>query len=220
MVDIFDEVNEDLRAERARNLVIRYGGAIVGVVIAIVGAAVGWQAWNWWSAKQDAAAATSYLSVMAASDSATPAAIAARPAAIAVFDGLAGKAPDGYRVLAKFRAAALKADTGDLAGALALWDQIAADGAVDPLLRELASLLWAQHQIDHGDPAIVTARLQPLTAPGGRWRTMALEQLALLDLRQGKVDDARTNLRKLAEDIDAPAGVRGRASSLNSRLGG
>ena len=49
-----------------------------------------------------------------------------RTAGIAAFAQLAAKAPEGYATLARLREAALKADAGDLAGAAALWDQVAA----------------------------------------------------------------------------------------------
>jgi hypothetical protein len=88
------------------------------------------------------------------------------------------------------------------------------------LLRDLASLLWAQHQLDQGDPALLEARLKPLAAPGNPWHTLADEQLALLDLRLGKRDQARATFQRLATDTTAPSGVRGRASGLLTRLGG
>ena len=69
-----------------------------------------------------------------------------------MFDKLAAPRPEGYATLARLREAALKADARRSAGAAALWDQVAADASADPLLRDLASLLWAQHLIDTGDP--------------------------------------------------------------------
>jgi hypothetical protein len=143
-----------------------------------------------------------------------------RTAAIAAFTRLAATAPEGYSTLSRLREAALKADAGDLSGAAALWDQVASDSSADPLLRDLASLLWAQHQIDSGDPSLLEARLKALATPDNPWRALAEEQLALLDLRQGKVDQAKTTLRRLAQDTTAPSGVRGRANALVSRLGG
>ena len=145
---------------------------------------------------------------------------AQRKTALTGFEALTKDAPDGYRTLARLQAAALKADSGDLAGAASLWDQVSADSAADPLLRDLASLLWASRQVDSGDPALLEARLRPLAMPGGAWRSLAQEQLALLLLRQDKTDDAKTAFRKLAEDTTAPAGVRGRSRALLDRLGG
>jgi hypothetical protein len=220
VVDIFDEVDEELRAERAQQLLKRYGGLIVAAILLIVGAVVGWQGWSWYEARQDRAAAAQYLIAMnIANATAAGSSEASRTAAIATFSKLATALPKGYATLARLREAALKADAGDLQGATELWDQVAGDSSADPLLRDLASLLWAQHQIDTGDPSLLQARLKALAAPENPWHALAEEQLALLDLRLGKTDQARTSLRRLAQDATAPNGVRGRASGLLSRLG-
>ena len=174
MVDIFDEVEEELRAERAQKLLKRYAGLIVGVALLIVGIAAAWQAWQWWQAKQDMAAATQFVSAMLQADS-PGTDKAQRQAVLSEFETLAAKAPEGYRTLARLRAAALKADAGDIQSAAALWDQVASDSSADPLLRDLASLLWASHLIDNGDPALVEARLKALATPGNAWRAMAEE---------------------------------------------
>lgn len=221
MVDIFDEVDEELRAERAQLLLKRYGGLIVAAAVAIVGAAAGWQAWRWYEARQDQAAAVEYLTAMSLADTtAAGSSQASRTAAAAAFAQLAAKAPQGYATLALLHEAALKADSGDVQAAAALWDKVASDSSVDPLLRGLASLLWAQHQLDTADPSLLQARLKALASPDNPWHALAQEQLALLDLREGKTDQAKTALRHLAEDTGAPNGVRGRASALLGRMGG
>ena len=218
MVDIFDEVEEELRAERTQKFLNKYGGLLLVACLMVIGAATGWKGWEWYQTRQDNEAATRYLAAAARTEGGGVAG-PNRAEAIAAFETLAGTAPDGYRVLSRLRAAALRAESGDIAGASALWDQIAADKAVDPLLRDLASLTWCLYHADQGDAALVEARLQPLTAPGNTWRAMAAEQLALLDLRLGRAALARDRLKKLAEDTTAPSGVRGRASALLERVG-
>lgn len=221
MVDIFDEVDEELRAERAQQLLKRYAGVIAAAALLIVAAAAGWQGWHWYQARRDQAAAAQYLIAMnLANAPAAGSSAATSSAAIVEFDRVVATAPEGYRTLARLRAAALKADAGDRQGAAALWDQVAADGSADPLLRDLASLLWASHLIDSADPSLLQDRLKALTAPDNPWHALANEQLALLDMRLGKTDQAKTMLRSLAQDTTAPNGVRGRAESLLNRLGG
>lgn len=219
MVDIFDEVEEELREERMNQFLKKYAVLLVALCLLIIGSVAGWKAWGWHQERQDLDAATRYL---AASSRTETAGLAGpnRPEAIVAFDAVAASAPDGYRVLARLRAAALRAETGDLAGASALWDQVSADGAADQLLRDLASLMWCLHHADKGDPAMLEGRLKPLAAAGNAWRSLAQEQLALLDLRQGRTEAAATQLKKLAEDTTAPSGVRGRASALLDRVGG
>ncbi len=219
MVDIFDEVEEELREERMQALLKKYAGVLFAAALLVIGGVAGWKAWIWYQDRRDFAAAASYLSASNISETAG-ATGPNQPAAIAAFQVVAADAPNGYRILARLREAAIRANTGDLQGASALWDAVAADSSADPLLRDLANLTWCIHHADQGDPALLDGRLKPLAAEGNAWRPLAREQLALLDLRQGHTDAAKTQLKKLAEDTSAPAGVRNRAGVLLNRAGG
>ena len=215
--DIFDEVDEELRAERAKKLLQRYAGLIVGAAVLLVAAVGAWKAMQWYQARETARVADAYLAAMREADG--PGA-PEHAAALAGFAQVAGQGLPGYRTLARLRAAALKADTGDLPTALALWNDVAADNSADRLLRDLASLEWAQHQIDSGDPALVAARLAPLATPENPWHALAEEAQAMLSLRQGKTAEARDTLKRLAQDVTATEGVRRRANGLLAELGG
>jgi hypothetical protein len=116
--------------------------------------------------------------------------------------------------------AALQAGAGQAEAASASWNELAGDSAADPLLRDLANLLWAQQGVDKGDAALVEARLKPLTAADNPWHQIAQEYMALLDVRTGKIDEAKAILRPLSADMTAPEGLRGRAGGLLDRLGG
>ena len=216
VVDIFDEVEEDLRAERAERLLKKYAWLLVAAIVAIIGAAAGWQLWNRYQNQRDSAAAARYIAVQTALEQPAQ---AASPAQFATLDQLAATAPNGYKTLARLREASLKADAGDLPAAIALWNTVAADSNTDGLLRDLASLLAASRELDHADPAQLEARLKPLAEPGNPWSALAQEQLAMLDLKQGRVDEARKKLQVLSFGIDSPSGLRARASALLTSLG-
>ena len=132
MADIFDEVDEDLRAERAQALLRRYGGALIAAALAVICAVAAYQAWQWYQSRRAAEMANAYLAASAEADS-IPAAgdPAKRDAAADAFMQVAANGPPGYHTLARLRAAGLKADAGDRKTALALWDQVAADGSAD-----------------------------------------------------------------------------------------
>jgi len=212
--DIFDEVREDLRAERARQLGMRYGGILAAAALLALVAVGGWQGWRWYQNRESEAAANAFLIVHREAE---------RPgadlkAAAARFDDIAAQAPEGYRILARLRAAALKSETGDLPGALAEWDQVANDGSADALYRDLASLNWVLHGLDSQDPAMLAARVTPLAAEGSPWRATARELQALVAIRQGRNDEARRILEALSVDPAAPQALRDRASRVAAQL--
>jgi hypothetical protein len=215
--DIFDEVSEDLRAERAQLLLKRYAPLLIAAVVVVIAAAGGWEVWRWRQTKEDMAASQHYLAAMTL-QSLRPAGADSK-ALIAQYAAITRNSPQGYRTLARLQAAALDAQSGDEHAALALWNAVATDESADPLMRDLANLLWCQHQIDSGDPALLAGRLKALAEPGNPWRPLAEEQLAMLDLRQGKTATAKTALTRLSQDITAPDGVRKRAAALLAQLG-
>lgn len=221
MVDIFQEVEEDLRAERMRRLAVRYGAAAVGVLVLIVGGTGAWQGWQWWQAKQSAESAELYMKAMEDTQRQRGRTGAAGlGAAVADLDHLSRTAAGGYRPLASLNAAALRAERSDDSGALETWDRAANDPKTSPELRQLAILMWAAHQIDKGDPGQIRSRLQPLTAAASPWTPLAKELMAVLDLREGKQDLARDELRRATSSSLVPTGMSGRAASILARLGG
>jgi len=219
VADIFDEVQEDLRAERAKRLLNRYGGLLAGAALVAVLAVAGVQGWRWWQERAAMAAAQGYLSA---------ARVASEPgmdagAAAGRFAAVAKEAPAGYRVLARLRAAALRAEAGDRDAALAEWDAVSRDGSVDAPFRDLATVLWGTHALEKDDAtgaAAVEARMAPLAEGNGPFRASAAEVRALAALKRGETDAARRGLQTLANDGAAPQGVRDRAGRLLSGIGG
>ena len=207
MADIFDEVNEDLRAERAGRFARRYGALVVVAVVLAAGGVIGYEAWRGQQAKQAEVVAADYLT-----------AVSAGAAGREALGRMAETGPPGYRALAELQAASLSARADDTPGALATWDRLANDPAADPLLRDLATLLWAQRQVDAGPADAVIARLQPLTAPTNPWRALALETQSWVLTRAGQTEQARAILAGLVVDAAAPEGVRGRSQALLARL--
>jgi hypothetical protein len=215
--DIFAEIDEELRADRAQQVLRKYGGVLIGAALVVIAAVGGWQAWKAHQASEARRLGGIFLQAL---DGAAGPAGAARDKAVLELAQVVKEGSPGYRTLARLREAALRFDAGDKDTALALWDQAAADSAADPLLRGLASLMWVWHQIDTGPPDALRARLAPLAAADNAWHPLAQEAQALLDIREGRKDAARALLKQLSQDSTAPDGVRGRASGLLAQLGG
>ena len=215
MSDIFDEVDEDLRADRAQRFLKRYGTWIAAAMLLVVAGVGALQGWRWYQDRQAVKAAESFLAASAAAavPNADAAAIAGR------FTGTAAEAPTGYRTLARLRAAALLVGK-DTPAALAQYDQLSKDSAVPALYRDLATLLWGLHGLGVTEPAQIESRLAPLAVATNPWHASAQEVRALAALQRGDAAAARRGLETLANDVTAPQGVRERAGRLLAGLGG
>lgn len=215
MPDLIDEVDEELRAEQAKKLAQRYGGLATGALLLAIAGVGGWEGWRWYEGRQAAQAAQSFLAASrdAAAEGADARAAAGR------FASIAQGAPAGYRTLGRLRAAALLAETGQLAEALAAWEALARDTETDPLYRDLATVLWGLHALDQGDAAMIEARMTPLAAPGAPWRASAQEVLALAALKRGNTNEARRALQAVLADATTPQALRERAGRLLQGLG-
>ncbi|WP_297489480.1 tetratricopeptide repeat protein [Acidocella sp.] len=219
MPDIFDEVAEDLRHDQAVKLARRYGAWLLGAAVAVLVGVGAQQAWQGYQTGQSHKAAARYLALTQAVDvpgAQLPPAQAAQTAQ--ALNSFAATAPEGYRTLANLRAAGLYANAGNTPQAEALWTGVAQDDAADPLLRDLATLLWAQHALGTAPDADVLARLQPLTLDANPYHALARETQALTYLHAGNTAQAEALFTQLATDPTAPDEVRNRAQALLASL--
>lgn len=212
MSDIFREVDEELKQEHYKKLWKKFGPTVIGVVVVIVAAVGGYQAWQAWDLDRRLDESDRYAAALALQDSGS---LGAAEEALA---GLAEPGGDGYGLLAAFEQARLRIEQGDREGAIALWDRIAGNEAAGEAFRGMADLLSVMHQVDGGDPAALEARLQPLAEVGSAFRPSALELTAVLALRRGDTARARELYTAVADDRAAPPALRTRATQMLEAL--
>ncbi len=222
MPDIFDEVEADLRAERAQSVLRRYG-VLIG--LGLVAALAGTGAYVVFSQKHQATAdeaAIRFLDAAQLADKSVGALSGVDKTtasqAAASLARLAASGPDGYQVLARLRLAALQWELGKTRDAVATWKSVSDDASASALLRDFATVTSGQHQADEADPQVLKQSLEAVTAPDNPWRPMAEQVIAVLDLRQGKTHEAVAILRRLSTDTTAPEGVRQMTADLLSAL--
>lgn len=212
MTDLFREVDEAIRQDRAKALWDKYGALFIGVAVALVLATAAYVLWQNHQASRNQELTTALAAALGTAQRDPQAGAAALAA-------LAGRAQGGQAMLAQFYEAGLRAQQGDRETAALIYRQMAGNAALDRAWRDLALLLAVLHEADRGDPAALSAELQPLTADDQPWRYTARELTALLALRQGDPTRARELLRALSQDVETPTGVRNRAAELTALLG-
>ncbi len=211
MSELFNEVDEEVRREQLKKLWERYSIFIVAGALLIIAAVGGWRGYQYLEAKKAAEAGAAFDKAVELSDQNKHA------EAEAAFNELAAKAPSGYRMLARLRAAAELASR-DPQAAAKLYDDIAVDSRVGAAERDLAKVRAAGLLLDTTTYPNMLQRLESAAAPGSTFRHTARELLALSAWRANDTAAARQWLDRIANDGETPPSVRSRAEALQALL--
>jgi hypothetical protein len=206
------EVDEEVRRDRARKLFERYGPWLAGALAAVLLGVGGWRLFEAWSVQRARAQAEEFAQaqgLLRAGDAKT---------AATAFGALAGQGPAIYRDMAKMERAAALAAGGDLQGALKGFDA-AAQGARDPIVRDMARLRAAYLAAETQDFPAVQRRLQPLIDAGGPISFLARELLGVEAWEAGRFDLARQTFESLSDAFQTPDSIRQRAQLALAVLG-
>ena len=211
MSDIFHEVDEEVRREQLKKLWDRYSIVFIALAILIVAGIGAWRGYEYWVAQKAAAAGAAFEAAVTLSDQGKHA------EAEAAFAKVAAEAPQGYRVLARFRVAAglaqLKPDD-----AVKAYDDLAADSTLGATWQDLAALRAGMLLVDRAGFSDMSRRLGPLTEPGRTFRHSARELLALAAWRNHDLAAARRYIDMIATDAETPPGTRARVDVLSALI--
>ena len=202
---LFREVDEDVRQEQYKKLWDKFGNYFIGLCFVIVGLVAGFKGYQHYQKSKSEAAAIVY------------------------FDGLknaqAGKAEDairalaavdhsGFKQLASLQTAIVLAEQGKTKDAVAAFDAIAADSAVDASLRDVARIRGGYLLADTAKPDELLTRLGGFDKDGQVWRHAAREIFGIAAYRTGDYAMADRYMNANFTDADTPPDMRDRAQIM------
>lgn len=203
MADIFREIDEEVRRDKAAELWKKYGVIITGLAVLAV---LGMAGWQFWLHREQQASQL----VGARLEEALKASRDNRGAeAESILVELSANAPAGYRQIARFRLASETAKRDADAGAKA-FDGLANDASLDQVYRDLARLRAGMLRVDLVPYAEIRAALEPLATPQGVWRHSAREFLGIAAMKANQFEDAGRWFDAIVTDPAAPQVLRQR----------
>ena len=211
MSELFDEVDEEVRRDQLKKLWDQYSIYIIAGAFLIIAGVGGWRGYQYLEAQKAAEAGAAFDKAVELSEQNKHA------EAEAAFNDLAAKAPWGYRMLARMRAAAEVA-TRDPQAAAKMYDDIAADRSIGAEQQDLAKVRAVGLLLEKSTYPNMLARLEASAAPGATFRHTARELLALSAWRANDAAAARKWLDLIAADGETPPSLRSRAEALQAML--
>ena len=204
MVDVFEQVEEELRSDRYNRLARKWLPIVGGLLAVALVAALAWWGWQSYQTSQADKASAAYdrgMEALAAQNGA--AAQTAFAEAVKVGNG-------AYKSMALSQQAGIAIRDNRVAEGIRLFDEAAKAGG-DPILSDPPALKAAYEVMNTGTLAEIEARLTPLAAEGRPLRVFAQEALALARLQHGKPAEARALFVQLQLGQDVPDTIRQRA---------
>lgn len=214
MVEKFDEfleeVQKDIRQEKFLNLWKQYGQLVTGCVVGILVLVVGYNLWGHYEQNRRIRMAEKLIAAQEYITQGDPG------KAQAILDGLSDESHKTYQPLALFQKAGLLLQGGAKsrpAEARAIYGQLSQNSKIDPVWRDLATLLMVMTSMDQTDIKVdeLLGQLSPLTHEQNPWRYFAREMQGILLYRKGDKAQAAEVLARLVQDKQTPAGISMRA---------
>ncbi|MAZ19119.1 MAG: hypothetical protein CL535_22700 [Ahrensia sp.] len=202
------EVEEELRSDRLKKVWNQFGAFIIGAAILIVVGTAAWRGWEYYSERQASASGDRFLAALNLANEGKS------DEALTALQALEDDGYGAYPVLARMRAATVLEEKGDAAGAVAAFDEVAADGSAPDAVRDMARIRAAYILVDTGTADQVAERAEPLSADTSPLRHAAREALGLAAWKDGRLGDAKVLFQQIVDDLNAPRNAKQRAAIM------
>ena len=204
------EVNDEVRRDRFYFMLRRYGWIAALAVVLIVGGA----AYNEYVKAQAQAQAQGLgddiLAAMSQPD--------ASERLLQLEDIVAGTAES--QSVVDMLIAGEAQDQGNSNAVVAMLENVAVNGDVPEIYRQIAAFKLLMAQADDMDPNTRRQQLEALAQPGAALSLLAQEQLGLMDVAEGNTDAAIDRMQAIVQDAGVSSDLQQRALQVIVALGG
>lgn len=205
MTDLFREIDEEIRHDRALEIWKKYGNYFIALAVLIVAATAGYRIYDHFE-RQKAEALGLRFQVALEASTAGRSEDAAKE-----FQAIAAEGAKGYAILGRFRAAS-DLGTVNKPEAIKLYDALSTDGSLPLVLQGLARLRAATLAVDDVTFDALKSRVEPLLPQGSPWAGLARELLGTKKLAANDYDAAAQYFDAIVTDDAAPDSVKQRAT--------
>ena len=212
MADLFQEIDDELRQDKASSLWKLYGKYVVAVAIIIIMCVGGYKFWQQKQLDNGEKASIAYEAALARSASGD------FKGAIDQLNEKELRITPGYAALSQMQKANLAIKIKDFEAALITYKDIAENDDYPQSIKEWASFRRAAVRVEKQIDSNASADLDKLIATDSPWRFLAKEIKAIKEIEIGNNSEAKAIFSELADDENAPERLRVRAAEFLKTL--
>ena len=208
MADLFQEIDDELRQDKASRMWRVYGKYVVAAAIVIIISVGGYKFWQQKQLDDGEKASIAYEAALARSASGD------HKGAIDRLNQEEIGTVAGYAALSQMQKANLAMKIKDFEAALITFKDIAENDNYPQSIKEWASFRHAAVSVEKQIGTNAPADLDSLIATDSPWRFLAKEIKAIKEIETGNKSGAKAIFSELADDENAPERLRLRAAEF------
>ena len=212
MADLFQEIDDELRQDKASRLWKLYGKYVIVVAIIIITSVGGYKFWQQKQLDDGEKASIAYEAALARSASGD------FKGAIDQLNEKELRITPGYAALSQMQKANLAMKIKDFEAALITYKNIAENDDYPQSIKEWASFRHVAVRVEKQIDSNASADLDTLIATDSPWRFLAKEIKAIKEIEIGNNSEAKAIFSELADDENTPERLRVRAAEFLQTL--
>ena len=180
---IFEEVDEELRNEKFKQLINKYGGVILSVLVLALTITIGYERIEAWKVSKAEKNNIQYVKATAPMTNYED--------NIIELENIVHTSSGMYKDISQLQIANLLLENNQTEKGLKVLVKIHQDVQVSEKIREIAAIKLATYKIDTSSYEDVKSLLEPIINRGGAWAPMAKELLAMSAIYNKNLDEAK-----------------------------
>lgn len=198
----------DAKNEKLQSLWEQYGMYIIIAVALILTVTVSFETFKAWRNKKDQELSNAYAVAVSLQSQGR------YDESMNILQNLS-KAGGIYGDVARLQIANLQFDQNKDAEAMETLAMLAADNGVNPQIQEIAAIKLASYKLDTDAPSEdIRSLLNPLTSDASAWSPVAHELLAMLAIRDGNINLAKTEYENVINSSNVQDALKNRAQDM------
>lgn len=202
----FEEVDEEVRNERFKQLINKYGVYILSILIIVLSFAVGYEKiWDW-KIKKAEQQNIKYVEAIAPKSN--------YETNIAELQNIVESETGIYKDIAYLQIANILLDNNQTERALEVLDKIYNDTTVSDKIREIAAIKIATYKVDTAKFSDIEVILNPIVEKNGAWAPFAKELLAMSAIQNKDFERAKAIYQELQTNANISDDFRARINDM------
>lgn len=208
----FKEVSEDIKNENMQKLWDKYGLYIVAAMAIILTAAVSFETFKSWKIKRNQTWSDTYSYALNLQNQGR------YDESKVILDKIQKSNNGIYGDIAKLQTSNILFEQGKNVEALAILEEIVNNPKTNQKMRDMSAIKLASYKLDSAPKEEIVALLSPLSQNDGSWKNIAKEMLAMLAIRDGNIEEAKTLYQEILDTENLPDGLKLRVQDMLSIL--